>query len=333
MTDLMWMGVIFAGVFVGAFGLLSWANVQREKVRKRLELQGGVLGVGDSNPEMVLGGLTSPLAEMAPLGGEKKEQIQSELLQAGYYRSTALQEFAAVRAVLVLLPLFLAGLFALLVVRERVPQVILAGMAIAALGYSLPRVWINYQAAVRKRQIEKGLPVAVDLLALGLLAGQNVLNSLRRVSTEMKNAFPVLAQELEIVRRQAELNTLPHALEQFSDRVQVAEVRNLVIILTQSQKHGTDVASGLMEFANNFRTSLRQRADKRANQASFWLIFPSIFCLWLPAAVVLMAPILMEFKAKSDSGKEAARDNIEQRRRILNRNAPQQAAPSAEPTQ
>lgn len=317
MTEWTWLGVIFAAVFVVSFGLLQWANAQRERVRRR-RLQGepGELGT-DSSPDLVLGPATGVLAGQLPITGVKGEELRSELQQAGFYRRTALQEYAAVRAVLIFLPLVLAGLLALLVERRFAWPVLMGGVILAGLGYSLPRVYINAVARGRRRQIEKALPVAVDLIALGLLSGQNILLALRRVSTEMKRPFPVLAEELEIVREQAELNTLPHALSQFAERVQLGEVRNLAVILSQSQRQGSDAAPALMEFASNFRVNLRQRADAQANRAGFWLVFPSIFCLWVPAFLILVGPIFFEFFHKRQEAGQ-----LQQPNQLLNRRAP-----------
>jgi len=299
MNEWIWLGVVFGGIFLLTFVLLFWANAQRERVRQRL-VSDSELDDGDSKDALVLGGMTSSLA--VPIEGEKRTQLQSELLQAGYYRSTALMEYAAIRTVLIVLPLILFGVLAIVVPVETTWRMVIVGAVLAVLGYSIPRVYINSKARARKREIEKALPVGVDLLALGLMSGQNIYASLRRVSLELKPHFPVLSQELDIARRQAELNTLPHALSQFADRVQMPEIKNLVVILNQSQRQGTDIAPALMEFSNNFRMSMRQEADRRANQASFWMVFPSIFFLWLPAFAVLMAPVVYEFKEKRSAG-------------------------------
>ena len=63
---------------------------------------------------------------------------------------------------------------------------------IAALGYSIPRVYINIIARNRRRDIEAGLPTAVDMIVLGLLAGQNVMKSFQRVAFEIRRSFPIL---------------------------------------------------------------------------------------------------------------------------------------------
>jgi tight adherence protein C len=132
------------------------------------------------------------------------------------------------------------------------------------------------------------------MLTLSLGAGLNVLNSLHRVSEEVKFAFPILGEELQIVGRQAELKTLEFALAQFADRVGLPQVRNLSVILSQSENLGTDAVTVLREYADNMRTNMRQRADEMANKAPFKMLFPA-YLLAFGACILLIAPTVLEF--------------------------------------
>jgi tight adherence protein C len=290
MNEWVGLGVVFAVVFGLCFVSLQGYVRRREKARQRL---GKIEMEGDQ--EMVLGDLTSALAAQSPMTQTAQAELQRELTDAGYYKPTALLEYRAIRALLVLLPLFATGVIALLVERRLMPIVGGIGLAVAGLGFSVPRVYLNYRAKVRARRIERGLPVAVDLLTLGLSAGQNILIAMHRVSREVRTAYPELSEELQIVARQADLRSLQHALEQLADRVRIPEVRTLALILAQSERHGTDAATALLEFSTNFRTTLRQRADAYANRASFWMIFPTLLCMWIPAAALIVGPIFYEF--------------------------------------
>src|SRR5262249_31701050 len=157
-----------------------------------------------------------------------------------------------------------------------------------------------------------------------LSAGQNILTSFQRVSRELRHSYPVLSQELEIVSQQADLRSLPHALQQLADRVNVPEVKTLALILVQSEYLGTDINSTLLEFSTTFRTTMRQRADAQANRASFWMIFPTIFCMWIPAAVLLVGPVYYEFFHQS----RQARDTLTKGVTELGKNTKGKAAPA-----
>jgi tight adherence protein C len=169
------------------------------------------------------------------------------------------------------------------------------GLLAVGLGYSLPRVYLHVRGRARARQIERGLPLAIDLLTLCLSAGQTLLAALRQVSEELQFSHPVLAQELAIAHQQAELHSLEQAMKQWADRAPVPEVTNIALLLIQSERLGTDAASTLLELASNMRTSLRQRAEAQANRTSFWMLFPSVFCFWVAAAIILIGPAYLEF--------------------------------------
>src|SRR5947209_3732620 len=164
------------------------------------------------------------------------------------------------------------------------------------------------------RAVERGLPLAIDLLTLCLSAGQNLLAALQQTTSRLRPTHPVLGQELMIVRQQAELHSLEYALRQWADRVRLPEVRNLALLLIQSEKLGTDAASTLMELSGNFRTTARQRAEAQANRTSFWMLIPSVFCFWVASAIILIGPAYLEFfqqQRRSTQLFNQSRKNIE----------------------
>jgi tight adherence protein C len=328
MQEWIWLGVVFVVVAGLCFAVLQWDSRRRRRLEERLEQAAGQPEPG-SGTDLVLGPLTPDLASQVPMRESTRTDLAQELRAAGFYRPTAVMEYAAIRWVLVVVPLVITGVLVVLLSREQLPWVLLGGFAAAVLGFSLPRLYVNYRAKVRGRQIERGLPVTVDLLVLALSGGQHIMPALRRVGREIRPAYPVLADELQIVQQQAELRSLNHALLQWADRVRVPEVRNLAVILSHAEQMGTDIATALLEFANNFRLSLRQRAETQANRATFWMVFPTLFCLWIPAAMILMAPIYAEFVDRTRKAKETIsnpREAIERLNRELRRPTP--TAPS-----
>jgi tight adherence protein C len=223
------------------------------------------------------------------------DDLQKSLRNAGFYRATALVSYRALRSAMVLLPLVAGAVLAVLAPARHVSAVLLTAAALAVLGYSLPRVYVALRARKRSRQIELGLPFAIDLLTLALSAGQTILGALQQVAGELRHSHPALAEELEIVRQQSAISSLEHTLAQLADRVAVPEVRNLALLLIQSERLGADASTALLEFSNNQRVNLRQHAEASANRASFWMLFPSVCCLWVAAAIMLIGPIYFEF--------------------------------------
>ena len=241
--------------------------------------------------------MTPALAAQIPISDENRSALQRELRAAGYYRPTALLEYAALRTLLTVPPVVAAGVLALLVeTGQQATYCWVGGIVAALLGFSLPRIFLYYRARSRAFKIERGLPAAIDMLILCLGAGLNVFSSLERVVKELYFAYPLLAFELDIVRRQAELRTLDFAVLQFAERTGMPNVRNLAVILSQSESLGTDALSTLREYGDSLRINMRQRAEEMANRAPFKLLFPA-YLMALGAAVLIISPTVLEFNA------------------------------------
>src|SRR5206468_5798791 len=120
-------------------------------------------------------------------------------------------------------------------------------------------------------------------------------NSLARVTDELRFAYPVLAEEFAIIRRQTELRSLEFALIQFAERVNMPQIRNLQVLLAQSENLGTDAVSVLREYADDLRVNMRQRADEMANKAPFKLLFPA-YLMAFGAGILLISPAVLEFQ-------------------------------------
>jgi tight adherence protein C len=249
----------------------------------------------DGRRELALGGFTEPLASQVPMTAQGQSEIRKLLNAAGFYHRSALTEYRAIRIALTLAGIFLTLAAALLVEPQYLTRTLIIGAIATLLLFSLPRLYLAFRRRRRAQEISRGLPLAMDLMSLNLSAGQNLLTSFNATAKDMQNSHPALAQELKITAKQAELHSLEVAASQFADRVQVPEASNLALLLVQSEKLGTDTSATLSELAGNFRTTARQRAETQANRTSFWMLFPSVFCFWVAAAIILVGPAYLEF--------------------------------------
>src|SRR5262249_19694684 len=101
-----------------------------------------------------------------------------------------------------------------------------------------------------------------------------------------------------------EIGNLDLAMMQFANRTNIPEVRTLALVLSQSERLGSDISTTLLEFSSNFRNTMRQRAESQANRANFWMLFPTVICLWIPSLVILFFPIYHEFHKHSTDIRE-----------------------------
>jgi len=298
-----WLGYVVVGVAVTAVSL-TVAAVLRLVLGRRAPASAVPFDAEESQHELILGDMTNALSLQTPTGGRDREQILPELRKAGYYRPTALVEFQAVRTFLILTPLVAGVAVATTVSGPVIPWALAGGLVMAMVGFSIPRLYVAAKASARQREVERGLPIFADLLSIALMAGQSLLLAMARVTEQLRFSYPGLAGELEIVLRQAELVNLATAFELWAERSQVDEVRNISVIVTQSQRLGNDPSTVLMDYATNLRVGLRQKADAQAQRTGFWLLFPTIGFLWVPAVIMLLAPAFFEYGQKREENKK-----------------------------
>jgi len=163
----------------------------------------------------------------------------------------------------------------------------LFGLAGAVFGYVIPGYIVARRIRQRKKQIQNGLPDALDLLIVSLEAGLALDQAILKCSEELLIAYPALSEELQFVNTETRAGKpRVEALKNFAKRTQVDDVRALVAMLVQTDRFGTSVAQALRTHAEESRVKRRQRAEERAAKLSVKLIFPLVFLL-LPAFFVI----------------------------------------------
>ena len=109
-------------------------------------------------------------------------------------------------------------------------------------------------------------------------------------------------------------------MRSFSARVDSPEVTSFTSLLLQSETTGTSISQALADYSDSMRSSLLERADSRANAASFKLLFPTALCLMPSVFLFLLGPAIVEMTNFFDntagsilSSRSEAIDSLDQR--------------------
>ena len=250
-------------------------------------------------------GITPAMASLLPESDERRQVLTKQLQNAGYYTPHAWHNLSAVRWFGIAMSLVVFGSLLLIAPPQFEPWM-MAGLVVGPLlAWSMPSLWIRNRAADRLGEIERGMPDMLDLLNMCVGQGMTVPTSLKRVGEELAPVYPALSKELQIVTEQARIGTLSQALEAFSRRVDAPEVHSFTSLLNQTERMGTSVSDALVEYSDNMRESLRQRADQKANTATFKLLFPTVLLL-MPAVYLFLLgqPIIELSNFFSGRGRE-----------------------------
>jgi len=244
--------------------------------------------------DFVFGTVTPMLAELLPESTERKQTLSATLKNAGFYSPNAWANLAAVRCLGIILPIMACLAILVFAPEEFEPYAMVGLIALPLIGWSLPTLWVRGKARTRVEEMSRGMPDMLDLLNMCVSQGMTVPTALSRVSRELDPVYPALAKELKIVTEQAKIGTLDQALRGFSNRVDAPEVHSFTSLMIQTEQMGTSMSGALTEYSDNMRESFRQRADEKANAATFKMLFPTVLCLMPAVFMFLLGPAVIE---------------------------------------
>ncbi len=173
----------------------------------------------------------------------------------------------------------------------------IAALLVATASRSSCRAWSSSTpAAERRREIENGLPDALDLLVVCIEAGSGLDQAIVKTSEELAIAYPTLAEELRILTTEIRAGkSRMDAFKSLAQRTKVDDVRALVAMLLQTDRFGTSVGQALRTHADTSRTKRRQRAEERAQKVGVKLVFPLVLFFFPAFYVVVLGPAVIHF--------------------------------------
>lgn len=237
-----------------------------------------------------LGRLVAPLeVRGATARGVPTGALRKRLIQAGYRRESAVSVYLGSRIVL-----SAAVGTALLVASatwalSELQIFVMLGCG-AAIGYVAPSYWIDRRRNRRARQIELGLPDALDLMVVCVEAGLGINASLARVAREFTKSHVVLSAEFELVTLEVRAGkSMSEALRSFGDRTGVSQIGSLVAMLLQTERFGTNLAATLRVHADAMRSRRLQRAEEQAAKAPLKMLFPTVL-IFIATLLVTIGP-------------------------------------------
>ncbi|MCH2548318.1 MAG: type II secretion system F family protein, partial [Alphaproteobacteria bacterium] len=159
------------------------------------------------------------------------------------------------------------------------------------LGMRLPEFYVDRKRKKRYIMIQRALADTLDLLMICAEAGLSLAQGLERVSKELKNAYPEMADELGLTS--IELSFQPDrqkTLNALAKRIQLQEVKGIVNVLIQTEKYGTPIAQALRTLSAEFRTQRMLRAEQKAARLPAIMTVPMIVFILPTLFIVVIAP-------------------------------------------
>lgn len=275
-----------ASVALVVFALTNNAGRQRAQVLENLQRSlGGPIEEQPTLPSSK-GGLVRLAYALTPAGSV--EMLDRQLTRVGRPAAWPVDRVVAAK--------LLGGatgaiLGLLLVLKGPSLLVVLAAVAMTALGWFLPELLLYSKATERAQQIALELPDTMDQMVIAMEAGLGFEASMARTA---QNGKGPLAAELRRTMQDLQMGApRAYAYEGLATRTNVPDVARFVRSIIQGEKHGISVADVLRSQAEEQRLKRKQRAEEKAMQIPVKVIFPLMLCILPVLFIVLLGPAVI----------------------------------------
>jgi tight adherence protein C len=228
-----------------------------------------------------------------PGDADAASRLRRQLVWAGLRGSSAPQTFLLVKAVLAVGSVAVFTVYSTMRA-EPVDKAVPIALLLAAAGFFLPNAWLNARVLSRQRQLDRGLPDALDLLVTCVEAGLGLDAAMQRVADEIALAWPLLSRELRLAFLEVKAG-IPRmeAFRRLAERTGSAELRSLAATLNQTEMFGTSVGAALRVQAEGIRIRRMQRAEELAAYIAVKMTFPLIVFILPSLFVVVVGPAIV----------------------------------------
>jgi tight adherence protein C len=223
----------------------------------------------------------------------QQEEIQRELIQAGFFNVGA-RRFLGYRVLLTIaFPLGFIWFFGLL----GASALALFFFAVVGLfiGWFGPKFLVARRGRQRLQKIDDGLPGLIDLLVVTLEAGVAFTGALRLAADRLEGP---LGDEIRLTIQEQTLglSTL-EALESWLRRCDTPSVRSFVRSMIQGDRLGVSIGQILRNQAVEMRARRRQLIEERAQKAPIKILFPLVFLIFPSLFVIILGPALFRISS------------------------------------
>ncbi len=169
-------------------------------------------------------------------------------------------------------------------------------IACGGFGAVAPSMTLSSTAADRFKDVNRRLPYAIDLLALGMGAGLDFPGAVRQVVEKSRAPDDALVEEFTLILQGLQVGrTRRQALEDFAERVPSDPVKEFVGAVVQAELRGNPVAHVLRIQAEVSRNRRSVRAEEAAAKAGVAMVAP-LMMVFVCILILIVSPMIMKLQ-------------------------------------
>lgn len=292
------LGSVFASIILLGVGIFSLMGGDRAARRFRGATGAGAAPADDvsifhkdtrSGMLKMLEPLQRAIAQTDP---HQVSAARGRLIEAGYYRPSAVEVYFTARVVGGIGCAALAGLYIYFFAPQFTGNMalflVLCG---AAFGYYYPALFVTARVDRRRANFKLGMPDALDMMLVGVEAGLSLPASLQHIVDEFEDSHPIIAEQFQIVLLEFRAGkSRGDALAGLARRMKLPETRTLSSMIEQAESLGASMAQTLRVMADELRMQRMLAAEKKASELPVLMSIPLVCCIFPSLMAVALVP-------------------------------------------
>ncbi len=228
-------------------------------------------------------------------GEEEISKIRAQLARAGFYGSSSVKTYYAIRLLAIVGPqmIFMLGMAYFAPAFEPM-QAGMISIVLIALGALAPILFVRWKESRRTQQNRNGFPDMMDLLVACIEAGLGMNAALIRVADEIGHRYPALKINLDLLNMELRAGRERNVgMMNFANRVNMEEARALAVMIRQSEEMGSSLGGSLRTFSDEMRNKRQMRAEEKAMALPAKMTVPLIFFIFPAIMAILLTPAIL----------------------------------------
>jgi tight adherence protein C len=289
-----WLGAGFFGFVMLAVTAAGYFFLRGTAEHRSTEIPAGLSTEPALPPSRAaFVGMFRSIGESFPATKNEQNPYRAKLAYAGYRWPSAVPVFYGIKCGSALFASGLLGIIALFY-QGGSSALLLPMLCGAGFGFMLPDRILGSRAQARSRRLRSAIPPALDLMVLGMEAGQSLDQSVADSSRGLKRTHPDLSAELaQLYLELKTSSSRSNAFRSLGLRNKEPELRRLANLLIDSDRFGVSLGPALRTHAKYLRLRFRHQAQESARKVGVKMVFPVFFLIFPSVLLVTLGPACM----------------------------------------
>ncbi|MBW8183272.1 type II secretion system F family protein [Shewanella nanhaiensis] len=223
------------------------------------------------------------------VGQEKREELEQQFIEAGFYDTRFARFYVPAKIGLALVIVLL-----IVISDMTLPNKLMIGAVAMVITLIVPDSILAMRKKMLVKKTSRQLPYMLDMMSVCVQTGMTVEAALAYLAEELKAFDKDLCFHIKKTADTSRITGLEKALLELSERIPTPEVRSFSLTLIQNIQYGTSIANVLADLAEDMRQMQVLAMEESIGKLAAKMSVPLILFIMFPIVVLILAPGFMQ---------------------------------------